>query len=345
MARSEARLSVSIWSDPDFLDCTPSEQRMFMFLLSQPDLAHDGVIALRERRWSRSAKGLTVEQITKDLTGLDAARFIVVDWDNEELLIRSFIRRDKVYRQPNVLRAAADHLDAVTSPLIRHALAVELARIAELDMPGDAPATVAQMRRTLPDPSGNPPPNPSGNPHRVEPKPSREGRRSPVDSQPKPAERTVVDTPLSGVDAGKKGSENPSPKAPEERGKLLTVSKDSSFPDSSIPRHPRNPRPLSRPARAVVEALGCDDDDGQWIADEVHRRHRPHNLAGYLRRMAEAGDLAPLLAERHPPPQHASVAVVDPPCGQCGPNRLVELDDGRAARCPTCHPLRPGAAA
>lgn len=101
-----------------------------------------------------------------------------------------------------------------------------------------------------------------------------------------------------------------------------------------------HPRGLSRPARVVVEALGCDDDDAQWIADEVQRRHRPKRLAGYLRRMAEGGDLAPLLAERHqarpadPPPPTG----LEPPCGDCGPGRLIELDDGRAARCPNCHP-------
>ena len=51
MARSEARLSVEIWNDPDFLALSADAQRMYMFLISQSDLAHDGVLALRERRW------------------------------------------------------------------------------------------------------------------------------------------------------------------------------------------------------------------------------------------------------------------------------------------------------
>ncbi|NIL65020.1 hypothetical protein [Salinispora arenicola] len=146
MARSEARISVNIWTDPDFLALPPTPQRMFMFLISQSDLAHDGVIALRPRRWSKSAAGLDLVSVENDLAELAAARFVVIDDDAEELLIRSFIRRDKVYRQPNVLRAAQDHLEVVTSPIIRSAIGVELHRIANSgDLKGDAVRVVAEL--------------------------------------------------------------------------------------------------------------------------------------------------------------------------------------------------------
>lgn len=163
MARSEARLVVSIWEDPDFLALTPSAQRLFMFLISQPDLAHDGVIALRERRWSKKAAGLTVAQIQADLDELSATRFVMVDEDAEELLIRSFIRRDKVYRQPNVLRAAADHLATVSSPMIRAAVGTELNRIQTLaeDIPPGSKDVLAGMLEACGNPSGNPSPDPS----------------------------------------------------------------------------------------------------------------------------------------------------------------------------------------
>lgn len=159
MARSEARLLVDIWQDPDFRALTAGAQRAFMFLLSQPDLAHDGTIALREGRWARAAEGLTVEQLATELDELAAARFVVLDRDEQELLVRSFIRRDKVYRQPNVLRAAADHLSLVSSAVIRHAIAVELARIE--DAPESSAATLAEMKAALPNPSENPSPTPS----------------------------------------------------------------------------------------------------------------------------------------------------------------------------------------
>lgn len=158
MARNEARLSVSIWNDDDFLALSPTAQRMFMFLISQPDLAYTGVLALRERRWSKTSAGLTAAQVVTDLAELEEHRFIVVDEDAEELLIRSFIRGDKVYQQPNVLRSAHEALQFIASVAIRLALIAELRRVAELEMSEHAARTIAAMLAEL---GGNPGPIPS----------------------------------------------------------------------------------------------------------------------------------------------------------------------------------------
>lgn len=112
-----------------------------------------------------------------------------------------------------------------------------------------------------------------------------------------------------------------------EAGFRQTVHEPRTKPSSS---------PRERAVRYVAETLGCDDDDANWIVDQVQQRHRPQRMPGYLRRMAASGDLAALLAERHPPPRPEP----EPACGQCGPNRQVENADGRLARCPRCHPLR-----
>jgi hypothetical protein len=106
---------------------------MYFFPLSQEDVAQDGVLALRLRRWSGSASGLDEAVVVEELNELAAGRFVVIDRDTEELLIRSFIRRDGVYRQPNLLRAAKKHLVLVKSPAIRAALAAEMLRIRSLD--------------------------------------------------------------------------------------------------------------------------------------------------------------------------------------------------------------------
>lgn len=202
MARSEARLVVSIWADPDFLALSGSAQRLFMFLISQPDLAHDGVIALRERRWSKSAAGMTTAQIATDLDELSTRRFVVVDEDTEELLVRSFIRRDKVYRQPNVLRAAADHLATVSSAVIKSAVAAELLRIqgAE-DIPEGSKAVLDDMLEALPSPPEDPSPNPSE-------------KGSDKGSGLRPGERGVVTAVGS-------ASPNPVPRAPDPSPRSL----------------------------------------------------------------------------------------------------------------------------
>lgn len=220
MARSEARLAVTIWNDRDFLALTPGAQRLFMFLLSQPDLAHTGVLALRERRWSKAAAGLTTAQVSADLTELDAARFVIVDDDAEELLIRSFIRRDKVYRQPNVLRAAADAIGVITSPRILAALAAELRRIATAEDIGKGSASiVAEMLDSL----GNPPENPSPNP-------------------------------------SQKGSGDPSAGTPGDRGVVTAVhsASPSPVPRASDPRPPSADNARER-ASEVVDAEIVDE--------------------------------------------------------------------------------------
>jgi hypothetical protein len=217
MARSEARLSTSIWADPDFRALTRDAQWAFMFLISQHDLAHDGVLALRVRRLSQSAAGLTVAVLGEALRELERTHFVVIDRDCEELLIRSFIRRDKVFKQPNVLRAALDHLPMVTSPTIRAALAVELARISDEGVPDGSWTIVADMRKALPDPCANPSLNPS-------PNPSEMGTTDPsLDPSPgTPGVRGVVKTVTTGFPAPR-SSKSPAPLGGDESPTAKTL--------------------------------------------------------------------------------------------------------------------------
>lgn len=138
MARSHARIYTSIWSDADFILLPPDAQRMFLFLVSQPDLEHSGVIALRERRWSRASAGLTPADVAKALEVLDAARFVVYDEDTEELLVRSLMRWDGVWKQPNVAKSAAAQIRTVASDLLRAELRLELERLGASDVHHDS---------------------------------------------------------------------------------------------------------------------------------------------------------------------------------------------------------------
>ncbi len=66
------------------------------------------------------------------------------------------------------------------------------------------------------------------------------------------------------------------------------------------------------------------------------KRHRPRSIGAYVRSIP-AGDLVELLGEIR---DGAAPAAADLPaqCGHCGPGRLIDLPDGRTARCPVCHP-------
>jgi hypothetical protein len=169
--RSEARIFTSIWDDEDFLALPPGPQRLYLFLTSQKDLAYCGVIALRPGRWARKAKGMTAAQIEADLELLAAGPrpFIIADEDTGELLVRSLVRHDGVWKVPNIMKSARESAALIESPAIRAALLAELLRIpaqeSEHTHVRKAHAQfVDELRATCGNPSPNPPDNPSDNP-------------------------------------------------------------------------------------------------------------------------------------------------------------------------------------
>lgn len=129
MARKESRILTSIWGEPEWRALSAGAQWLYLFLISQPDIAHDGVISLRERRWAKNADGVTPGEITGWLKELESSNFVVVDETTEEVLVRSFMRHDQVFLQPNLMAAAVNHLAVVESHRVRRAIYSEIARI------------------------------------------------------------------------------------------------------------------------------------------------------------------------------------------------------------------------
>jgi hypothetical protein len=169
MARGHGRVLTSIWDDADFLALDPPEQRLYLFLISQPNLNHAGLLPLTLRRWSRKARGLTSAELEKTLQALETARFIVMDDDTEELLIRSFVRNDGVWKQPKVMGAMVSGAMEISSRRLRQALLAEVDRV-PLDELSDEPGArgpsirqqVSEHIETLRKAFREPDPNPSG---------------------------------------------------------------------------------------------------------------------------------------------------------------------------------------
>ena len=180
MPRSEARIFTSIWKDEDFVALPPSAQRLYLFLLSQDDLSYCGVLPLRERRWAAKAAGMSVADIEHDLKTLEGSAypspnpdpaqaktpFVIIDRDSGELLVRTLIRRDGIWKQPNLLKQARDSAEQVESRYIRGALLAELYRL-PLDESGSdlvkrvVDEFIQDLEKGSPYPSAYPSPNPS----------------------------------------------------------------------------------------------------------------------------------------------------------------------------------------
>ena len=127
--RTEARVYTSIWKDPAFIRLPSGAQRLYMFLLSQDDLSYCGVMPLRQANWARKAADLTVADVEQDLKALEGTDYpaaypdpesaptplVVVEYDTDELLVRSLLRRDGIWKQPNLLKLARESAESVDS--------------------------------------------------------------------------------------------------------------------------------------------------------------------------------------------------------------------------------------
>lgn len=168
MAGSFAKIFNRIWADPDFRSLTRDEQWLFFALISQPELNFAGVVTTTPKRLAGCAEDFTVEDLADDLKRLQERRYVVVDDEHDEILVRSFIRHDGGWRTPNVLLSIVRDAEAVRSPRIRAALLSELARLDVASLAGKKAdemralleRVAATLRGTLP----TPPPEPFGKP-------------------------------------------------------------------------------------------------------------------------------------------------------------------------------------
>lgn len=99
------RIFASIWTDPDFTNLTAQAQRLYLLLVTQPDVSHCGLLPLTERRWARLALDTDHNTVRAAVTELIHRQFIVVDETTEEVLVRSYIKWDDQWRNPNGWKA------------------------------------------------------------------------------------------------------------------------------------------------------------------------------------------------------------------------------------------------
>lgn len=123
------KLLSRIWSDPEFTAMGARSQQVYCLLISYPTRNVAGVLPLTLKRWTKSTADATIDNLTDALIDLAARNFIVVDWDTEEVLIRTYIRNDEVYRQPNLMKSARKYALQIESETLRWAVHDELMRL------------------------------------------------------------------------------------------------------------------------------------------------------------------------------------------------------------------------
>lgn len=140
MPRTESRTKTGIWGDDDFCKLPRDAQRRYWQLYSQSNISLCGVVAYTPGRWCRQASDDSLEAILYDLGVLQEHHFIVADFDTEEILVRSFMRNDGVWKSPKTREPAKGASKGVLSIAIRTALGREMDRLAaDFDTQSDTP--------------------------------------------------------------------------------------------------------------------------------------------------------------------------------------------------------------
>lgn len=163
MARTHGKILCSIWDDDDFTALPGDAQRLYMLLVSQPKLNLAGLLDYRPGRWAIRAADTTTEDIQAAVDTLEAARFITVDRDTDELLIRSFTKSDPIQFANSKLRKGLwSAWRAIESTALR-TTAVDNAPD-ELFAYPETPAEAVRIRRSLRTEPPTEPPNGSPDP-------------------------------------------------------------------------------------------------------------------------------------------------------------------------------------
>lgn len=119
MARTQAKILCSIWTNPDFVALTSDAQRLYFLVLSQPRLNLAGCIDLMPERWARLCSGWTVDDVMRALGELVEAEFVAVDGD--ELVVRTFGQHDLAHGavNSNLVKGMWSAWEAISSPFLR----------------------------------------------------------------------------------------------------------------------------------------------------------------------------------------------------------------------------------
>jgi hypothetical protein len=265
MARSHARISVSVWGDPDYQSLTILAQWFYAHLLAHPRLSLVGTIDLSERRWARLATDAEPEDVEAALSELEAARMLLIDWDTEEVMVRTFTSHDLAPGRVNRNLAAGfwRSWEGVLSPELRssvaHAIPEDLwARLEEF-----APPAAVDIRRS---PRLEPEPRP-----RLEPQTEPRSRPTPTPTPPP--------TPPSSPVSGGHGSMQPRAK---EACEIVGRRSHEDAVETGVVKHRDNH--LAACVRSAVtdhlaSAQRLAHDNPEWspsqIADRLMRRSVP----------------------------------------------------------------------
>lgn len=129
MARDRANIKTAIWTSQDYRDLTFAEQWLYELLMTHPDTNYVGVVDWRTNRLAAMAADADPAFVRATAESLQAKRFVFIDEETEEILVRSFLRHDGLLKQPKLSVSMVNAYGAVASKRIREVVTFELQRL------------------------------------------------------------------------------------------------------------------------------------------------------------------------------------------------------------------------
>lgn len=130
MARTYGKVLCTIWADEDYLALSQAGRLLYLALISQPDISPAGVLPITVGRWrTYLSSTATRDDVWDVLHELDAARFVVLDEDQEEVWVRALMRVDGRLENSNLRTSITTALTSMRSERLRAAAVSEYERI------------------------------------------------------------------------------------------------------------------------------------------------------------------------------------------------------------------------
>jgi hypothetical protein len=147
VARSHATIKCSIWRDEDHLALSPASKLVYRFVLEQGRLTLVGSLDLVPGRWG-GLLGMSRDRVEAAVAELHDAGFLVVDWDTDEVLVRTFTHHDLDPNRlnQNLARGLWGHWANVQSRALRSVAVHEMPEAVWARLEPHAPDDATQMR-------------------------------------------------------------------------------------------------------------------------------------------------------------------------------------------------------
>lgn len=144
--RKATLIQTGIWRDAAFRSLSTESRLTYLMLISQPDIEPTGMLRVWFSRWQQ-ATGLSEPALVICLRELEAQRFLWLDMEAGELVVRGFVKWN-IEGRPNLETAAAIGYDGIVSEWLRYELAQAYPGLFEYD--GGEP--FANPSGTVPEP-------------------------------------------------------------------------------------------------------------------------------------------------------------------------------------------------